>query len=135
MAYCKFNWLTAIHIASFLAKILLWMFCVVEYVALYNYNGSAGDLSFKAGDVIEVRQMTGEWWTGTIGDRQGIFPANYVKKKKKHGSGAAVKNKTPSYQAATLPAIKRPGWLFWCYDSVVLHVFGYCSDSNCGSWV
>ena len=91
--------------------------CVVlEYVALYNYTGSAGDLSFKAGDVIDVTQMTGEWWTGTIGDRQGIFPGNYVKKRKKQTGSSAVKNKTPAphQQSATLPATKRPCWLCWC---------------------
>lgn len=51
----------------------------VEYVtALYDYEAQAeGDLSFSAGDAIEVVQRTdneNEWWIGKIGVRQGQFP-------------------------------------------------------------
>lgn len=46
--------------------------------ALYDYEAqAAGDLSFAAGDVIEVtvRGATeNEWWTGTLHGRQGQFP-------------------------------------------------------------
>ncbi|XP_062511538.1 intersectin-1-like [Corticium candelabrum] len=83
------------------------------YIALYNYSGSAGDLSFKAGDIINVTQMKGEWWTGTIGDRKGIFPSNYVKKRKR--SDFTVKDLTPASHPRTLssstdtkPTPKRP---------------------------
>ena len=35
---------------------------------------------FAAGDIIEVTSKeAGDWWTGRRGDKQGIFPANYVK--------------------------------------------------------
>lgn len=52
---------------------------VVETVtALYPYEAQAeGDLSFNAGDTIEVVQRTDnveEWWIGKIGGRQGQFP-------------------------------------------------------------
>jgi hypothetical protein len=40
----------------------------------------AGDLSFQQGEVVVVVKKEGDWWTGTIGDRQGIFPSNYVQK-------------------------------------------------------
>jgi hypothetical protein len=40
----------------------------------------AGDLSFQQGEVVFVVKKEGDWWTGTIGDRQGIFPSNYVQK-------------------------------------------------------
>ena len=51
------------------------------YVALYPYQSmEAGDLSFQQGEVVLVIKKEGEWWTGTIGDRQGIFPSNYVQK-------------------------------------------------------
>ncbi|XP_052830492.1 intersectin-1-like [Octopus bimaculoides] len=53
----------------------------VQYVAMYNYvSDEPCDLTFNQGDVITVVAMEGDWWTGTIGDRSGIFPANYVKK-------------------------------------------------------
>lgn len=51
------------------------------YVGLFAYSSSEpGDLTFNQGDVIKVTKRDGDWWTGTIGDRSGIFPANYVKK-------------------------------------------------------
>lgn len=40
----------------------------------------AGDLSFQQGEVVIVVKREGDWWTGTIGDRLGIFPSNYVQK-------------------------------------------------------
>lgn len=33
------------------------------------------------GDVILVSKREGEWWNGSIGDRTGLFPNNYVKPK------------------------------------------------------
>ncbi|PNF24527.1 Intersectin-1 [Cryptotermes secundus] len=51
------------------------------YVALYPYQSTeAGDLSFQQGEVVLVVKKEGDWWTGTIGERQGIFPSNYVQK-------------------------------------------------------
>ncbi|GAB7340445.1 hypothetical protein MBLNU457_6876t2 [Dothideomycetes sp. NU457] len=50
--------------------------------ALYDYEAQAeGDLSFSAGEVIEIvtrTQNDNEWWTGKIHGRQGQFPGNYV---------------------------------------------------------
>lgn len=50
--------------------------------ALYDYEAqAAGDLSFSAGETIEIVQRTAnenEWWVGKIGIRQGQFPGNYV---------------------------------------------------------
>jgi len=49
--------------------------------ALYDYEAQAErDLSFSAGDVIEIVQRTGnenEWWVGKIGVRQGQFPGKF----------------------------------------------------------
>ncbi len=51
------------------------------HVALYSYSSNEqGDLSFNQGEYINVVKRDGDWWTGTVGDRSGIFPANYVKK-------------------------------------------------------
>ncbi|EMC98992.1 hypothetical protein BAUCODRAFT_31261 [Baudoinia panamericana UAMH 10762] len=55
---------------------------VETVTALYDYEAQAeGDLSFSAGEVIEVvtrTNNTNEWWVGKIGARQGQFPGNYV---------------------------------------------------------
>uniref|UniRef100_A0A673C7U7 Intersectin 2b n=1 Tax=Sphaeramia orbicularis TaxID=375764 RepID=A0A673C7U7_9TELE len=52
------------------------------YVALYTYESpEPGDLTFGEGDVILVAKKDGEWWNGSIGDRTGVFPSNYVKPK------------------------------------------------------
>ncbi len=46
--------------------------------ALYDYSATQeGDLSFRAGDVIEIVNKTPnshEWWTGKLNGRQGQFP-------------------------------------------------------------
>lgn len=49
------------------------------YISLYPYQSDeAGDLTFDQGEVILVTGKDGDWWTGQIGDRSGIFPSNYV---------------------------------------------------------
>lgn len=57
-----------------------------EAVALFTFDADQpGDLGFKKGEVIQVTKKTGstnDWWTGIIGSRTGIFPANYVEMKK-----------------------------------------------------
>jgi amphiphysin len=46
--------------------------------ALYDYSAQAeGDLSFRAGDVIEIvtrTQNENEWWIGKLHGKQGQFP-------------------------------------------------------------
>ncbi|KAG7450178.1 DUF500-domain-containing protein [Guyanagaster necrorhizus] len=55
---------------------------VARAIALYNFNAvEPGDLSFNKGDVIVILHKSNssdDWWTGKIGDRKGIFPANFV---------------------------------------------------------
>ncbi|CAD6226832.1 GSCOCG00005935001-RA-CDS [Cotesia congregata] len=51
------------------------------YVALYPYSSAEpDDLNFTDGEIIEVTKSEGDWWTGTIGNRSGFFPSNYVEK-------------------------------------------------------
>uniref|UniRef100_A0A452IWJ4 Intersectin 2 n=1 Tax=Gopherus agassizii TaxID=38772 RepID=A0A452IWJ4_9SAUR len=81
--------------------------CVwTEYVALYSYTSAEpGDLTFAEGEEILVIQKDGEWWTGSIADRTGIFPSNYVKPKDQDGSGTAGRtvtlNKKPEIAQVT----------------------------------
>uniref|UniRef100_A0A8C6VTC1 Intersectin 2 n=1 Tax=Naja naja TaxID=35670 RepID=A0A8C6VTC1_NAJNA len=77
-----------------------------KYVALYPYSSSEpGDLTFTEGEEIVVSQKDGEWWTGRIGDRSGIFPSNYVKPKDHDISPTASKmgtlNKKPEIAQVT----------------------------------
>jgi hypothetical protein len=53
-----------------------------SFTAVYDYNGQYEDeLSFKAGDVIMVTNKDdANWWQGTLGDKAGVFPSNYVEK-------------------------------------------------------
>ncbi|KAI0059164.1 SH3-domain-containing protein [Artomyces pyxidatus] len=52
--------------------------------ALWSYNENSqepNDLSFRAGDIIEiVTETNADWWTGRHNGRQGLFPSNYVEK-------------------------------------------------------
>ncbi|XP_068083790.1 unconventional myosin-Ie [Anabrus simplex] len=50
--------------------------------ALYDYTAQDLDeISFKEGDIIEViNEHEGGWWTGRLGSKQGLMPANYVEK-------------------------------------------------------
>ncbi|OJD18709.1 hypothetical protein AJ78_01324 [Emergomyces pasteurianus Ep9510] len=51
---------------------------VETVTALYDYEAQAyGDLSFSAGDVIEIVERTSnenEWWTGKVNGKTGQFP-------------------------------------------------------------
>lgn len=51
-------------------------------VALYDFTAqTAGDLSFKTGDRIEIVERSAsaeDWWTGRLNGVQGVFPGNYV---------------------------------------------------------
>ena len=48
-------------------------------VALYAFQSSEpGDLTFEGEEIIELTATVGDWWSGSIGNKTGIFPANYV---------------------------------------------------------
>ncbi|XP_072321594.1 intersectin-2b isoform X2 [Eucyclogobius newberryi] len=67
-----------------------------EFVALYTYESpEPGDLTFKEGDLILVSKREGEWSSGSIGDRTGLFPSNYVKPKENDTSSVSGKGKKP----------------------------------------
>ncbi|XP_078085591.1 mitogen-activated protein kinase kinase kinase 21 isoform X2 [Mustelus asterias] len=72
------------------------------WTAVFDYEASAEDeLSLRRGDVLEVlstdAKVSGDegWWTGKIGERVGIFPANYVSRPAARARGRP--------QAAELP--------------------------------
>lgn len=53
-----------------------------QAIAKFTFDADQpGDLGFKKGEIITVVKRTesaADWWTGRIGDREGIFPSNYV---------------------------------------------------------
>ncbi|KAF2657729.1 DUF500-domain-containing protein [Lophiostoma macrostomum CBS 122681] len=53
-----------------------------QAIAKFTFDADQpGDLGFKKGDVITILKRTdneSDWWTGRVGDREGIFPSNYV---------------------------------------------------------
>jgi len=52
---------------------------VPQAKALWDFQGQPGELSFRAGEMINVHTSQGEWWTGEIPGRgSGSFPHNYV---------------------------------------------------------
>ncbi|XP_072018783.1 intersectin-1-like isoform X2 [Amphiura filiformis] len=64
-----------------------------EVVAIYAYTSEEpGDLLFQAGETIRVTKKDGDWWTGCIEDRTGVFPANYVQPKE----GVGIVHEPPS---------------------------------------
>uniref|UniRef100_A0A6I8P4H2 Intersectin 2 n=1 Tax=Ornithorhynchus anatinus TaxID=9258 RepID=A0A6I8P4H2_ORNAN len=76
----------------------------IPYVTVFAYS-EPGDLTFIEGEEILVTQKDGEWWTGSIDERIGIFPSNYVKPKDQESFGSAGKsgiaNKKPEIAQVT----------------------------------
>ena len=53
----------------------------LQAVALYDFDGDAslGDLVFHAGEtIIDIRSVSEQWMSGSIGDRTGFFPTAFV---------------------------------------------------------
>ncbi|THV02832.1 SH3-domain-containing protein [Dendrothele bispora CBS 962.96] len=48
----------------------------------YNENGTdSDDLSFSAGDIIEIVEETNaDWWMGRVNGKEALFPSSYVEK-------------------------------------------------------
>ncbi|XP_032888315.1 intersectin-1 isoform X6 [Amblyraja radiata] len=62
--------------------------CGEEFVAMYTYESNEpGDLTYQQGDVILVTKKDGDWWSGVVGEKVGVFPSNYVKPKDSEGPG------------------------------------------------
>lgn len=53
----------------------------MEAIVEYNYEAQEPDeLTLKKGDIItEIKVMLGGWWEGTLRDKRGMFPDNFVK--------------------------------------------------------
>lgn len=76
-------------------------------IALFSFKGKNNDeLCFKKGDVITITQIDDEgWWEGTLHDKTGWFPSNYVKEYRVPDGHASIKTspdrspqESPAYQ-------------------------------------
>merc|ERR1712106_957302 len=67
-----------------------------SYVSVYPYTSDEpGDLIFEAGEYITVTAKNGDWWTGAVGDRGGVFPFNYVEPVPEGGVAEAAADVAP----------------------------------------
>lgn len=74
----------------------------------YNEDGrEPNDLSFNAGEIIEIVDETNaDWWTGKCRGKQGLFPSNYVEKIASPPSSVpppAMPSQTPAYSPPPQP--------------------------------
>ncbi|XP_014292931.1 rho guanine nucleotide exchange factor 7 isoform X1 [Halyomorpha halys] len=90
--------------------------------AVYSFKGKNNDeLCFKKGDIITVTQLDdGGWWEGTLDEKTGWFPSNYVKEYKGQSDHLSPL-KTPSDIAAQQRAY-RPVVLKDFIDSEKAHI-------------
>uniref|UniRef100_A0A1Y1N2C5 Rho guanine nucleotide exchange factor 7 n=2 Tax=Photinus pyralis TaxID=7054 RepID=A0A1Y1N2C5_PHOPY len=74
--------------------------------AIYSFKGTNNDeLCFKKGDQITITQKEeGGWWEGTLGDKTGWFPSNYVKECKdfQTANAASTSSQQKQYRAVVL---------------------------------
>ena len=81
--------------------------------ALYPFHAQTDeDLSFEAGDMIEVRQQDGDWWLGVNlnsldPNKEGLFPSNYVKvvleTVKKSDTESSTSSSSSSFSSSSSP--------------------------------
>ncbi|KAL7298117.1 hypothetical protein TKK_0009121 [Trichogramma kaykai] len=81
-------------------------------VALFTFKGKNNDeLCFKKGDIITITQLEdGGWWEGTLNDKTGWFPCNYVQEYKASDSGSSSSKLSPeknSPESPVYPAFNR----------------------------
>ena len=53
----------------------------MEALVEYNYDAQESDeLTIRKGDIIkDVKLHSGGWWEGTLREKRGMFPDNFVK--------------------------------------------------------
>ena len=100
------------------------------YVALYEYaSRELGDLDFNQGEIILVVKKDGDWWTGVIGDRTGIFPSNYVDK----CDAPSQVSKKNVIKFCTFKCSVLHLFLFFLYSFLWTNTWLVC-NSGCGSF-
>eukprot|EP00794_Sanderia_malayensis_P000125 gene125-736_t len=98
---------------------------VGECVALFDYSGIEGDLTFNEGDVIKVTKKESDWWEGVLRGECGFFPANYVKAKE-----VAEGPKKPEVATVIAPYAALDGRELTLNPGQILHVL----KKDVGGW-
>lgn len=77
--------------------------------AVYAFKGKHNDeLCFKKGDIITVTQVdNGGWWEGTLDEKTGWFPSNYVKEYKISGNSNGSDNVKQSVDPSNQQELNR----------------------------
>ncbi|KAK0163662.1 hypothetical protein PV327_007320 [Microctonus hyperodae] len=77
--------------------------------ALFTFKGKNNDeLCFKKNDIITITQTDdGGWWEGTLNDKTGWFPSNYVKEYRIPDSGHSSVKSSPEKINQDSPAHQR----------------------------
>lgn len=74
----------------------------VQARALWAYNETGAepnDLSFSAGEIIEIVEETNaDWWTGKVRGKQALFPSSYVEKLPNNNSPTPAPAAKPVYR-------------------------------------
>jgi len=66
------------------------------YVAKHDFTATREDeVSLRAGDVVEVVDDSGDWWSGSVSATSGIFPACFVHQLKSTGCCTVIFPFTP----------------------------------------
>jgi len=72
------------------------LMATTEVIAIANFSGEVGELSFKKGETIKVLEKVDENWSkGRIGTTVGIFPVNFVTTKRNRPSLPASITSSP----------------------------------------
>ena len=80
------------------------------YTAIYPYQSTEpDDLCFEQNDLIKVIKKDGDWWTGILNGKTGVFPSNYVQKANYQVSS----DSTYPFEIGT--PHKNKGYLFRCH--------------------
>ena len=66
------------------------------YVAKHDFTATREDeVSLQAGDVVEVVNISGDWWTGSVSGTSGVFPACFVHQLESTGRCTVIYPFTP----------------------------------------
>lgn len=91
---------------------VLWLGCGMSWHGLpvSCYIPQADELSFEEGDLLYVKEMTGDWWKATCGGKNGLIPSNYGNTitNSLHGLSSYFTNQSSHWQ--------------WVFDAVLLAV-------------
>ncbi|XP_065226196.1 intersectin-2 isoform X2 [Planococcus citri] len=72
------------------------------YTAIYPYQSTEpDDLCFEQNDLIKVIKKDGDWWTGVLNGRTGVFPSNYVQKADYSAPAPVTQRQPPALSPVT----------------------------------